>query len=365
MDDEIDQDLETGAPADDGQATPAQEAPQESMLDAIRDAIGADDSGEVGEARVRGPDGRFVAKDKPQEAGASGDGAGDEPEKAQPAAAATTPPAKPQAEAGKPAADPLAEPEGLRPEASERFRALVATIKERDTELETVRAQAAQHQQVVDGVRQMLADTQASDQEFLALLNFAKAVKTGNWQAAEPLLAHLTQQYRVATGRDLMGADPFAQHQDIAQAVQAGQITAELGAQIVRSRHVLAENQRQQAAREAQQREAQSTEQAIQTSASSVATLVAGWEKTDLDWPKKRDILLEQAKVIASKLPPQHWEAAIKAQYEAVTRAMQSAAAATKPTSATPQPLRPSGASGGQREPASMLEAVQGALGGG
>jgi hypothetical protein len=355
MDDEVDPQLEGDSSPAEGSAHDDTPEPQESMLDAIREAVGADDQDEAGEgdeSRVRGPDGRFVSKDKPQAP------AGEESKPEGAAARAASPP-------DKPAVDQLTEPEGLRPEASERFRALVATIKERDTELETVRAQATQHQQVVDGFRQMLADSQASDQEFLALLNFAKAVKTGNWQATEPMLAHLTQQYRVATGRDLMGADPFAQHPDVAQAVQSGQITAEIGTQIVRSRQVLAENQRQQVTREAQQREAQATEQAIQANSASVAALVAGWEKSDLDWPRKREIIIEQAKVIGSTLPPQHWEAAIKAQYEAVTRAMQAASPAIKPTSATPQPLRPSGASGGQREPTSMLEAVQGALGGG
>lgn len=334
-------------PVAEGGAPEAAEQPsfQEGMAAAISGALKDDDEGE---GPARGPDGRFVPKDKPE-------GEPDAPPKATEAK-----PAEPE----KPADDPYREPEGLKPEARERFHALAEKAKEATTQLETLRGEYEQQRQVTDAFRQMLTETGANDQEFAAVLDFTKAVKHGNWQAAEPLLLNLVQQYRTATGRDIGGqTDPFAQHPDIAQQIAQQQITPQAAQELVRARAFMAQQQQQVAQQQAQQQEARQYEQAVEQAAGAVRGLVSKWQSSDLDWPRKQQILSETAQTIAQQLPPQQWAAAMQAQYDAVTRAIAAAAPPRQTPPPNQQPLRPSGAAAGRKEPSNMLEAISAAIG--
>jgi len=333
-----------------------------SMLEALRGSLGnADEEGEqqapevtdqpVAGERLRGPDGRFIAKD-----GTPTD---------DPAQAQLAQPAKPEATPeAKPADDPYREPEGLKPEARERFQSLVSIAKESKQQLEAAQTQLGEMQQAVTSFQQMIVDTGATDQELLATFDFIKAVKSGNWQQAEPMLAHLTQQYRVATGRDPNGADPFSQHQDLAQAVQAGQMTPEAARQVVQARQVLAQQQQQQQAVQAQQQTQQQYVANVQRAAQDVRGLVQRWSATDLDWPKKQALMEAHAKRIGESMPPEQFVAAMQMAYDAITQTMAaSAPQRTAPPSNAPQPLRPAAANAGRREPASLAEAIAGAVG--
>lgn len=352
MDDEIDpqaggepdpQAQQSGA---EGGAPEAAEAPEQSMLDAITDALKEgeteDPSAQAADDRPRGPDGRFLPKE----------GAGD----------------KTPEEPGKPADDDaFKEPEGLTPGAQERFQSLVGMVKERNTQIEQLRAQEGEVRQAVEGFRQMITESGASDQEIVALFDFARAIKSGNWSAAEPMLAHLTQQYRVATGRDPNGADPFAQHPDLAQRVQAGELAAEIAIEVVKARQVIASAQQAEQAARTQQQSQQQYQTAASEAAQQVKTLVQKWSSTDLDWPRKQALLQSHATEIAKRLPPDQWGFALESAYSIIGQTMAAPAQGGAPTrqapsSTTPQPLRPAAASAGRREPASMLEAVSGAI---
>lgn len=360
-------------PIDDN--TPAPEAPEldqqpaeagsgdetvgpSSMLEALRGSL-ATDKGEADatpaaeenaqETRLRGPDGRFVAKDGTPT---------DDP------AQAVQKPAIEKPAIEKPADDPYREPEGLKPEAKERFQSLVTMARESKQQLETVQAQHAEMQQTVTAFQRMIADSGATDQEFLALLDFTRAMKSGDWQAAEGLLAQQVQAFRMATGRDPAGSDPFAQHQDLAQAVQAGQITPEAARQVLQARQVLAQQQQMQQQQVRDQQAQQQFASAVQASSQRVKAMVEQWSRSDLDWPKKQALMAEHAKRIGETIPPEHWTAALQMAYDAVGQGMVSAAPPRAPIGpGTPQPLRPSAAAAGRKEPTNMLEAISGAIG--
>jgi hypothetical protein len=333
------------------EAPEGQGAEEPSLLDAIRGAVEGDEPQATGDDRPRGPDGRFLKKDgTPEDAPA---------DPAAPEAKAEKPPEKP-------AEDLYKEPEGLKEGARERFQQLVAVAREREAELAQVREQFAQQAQVTQAFQQMLVETGASDQEFGALLDFAKAVKQGDWNAAEPLLAHLAQQFRVATGRDPAGSDPFAQHTDLSQAVQAGQITREAAIQVMQARQVLAQQQRQQAEAQQRQQQEHGYVQSVRQATGQVSQMVQQWSQRDLDWPRKQSLMQAHAKQIAETLPPDQWGFALKLAYDTITQTMAAQAPQRPPVGpGTPQPLRPSGAQGGRREPSNMQEAIQAALGGG
>lgn len=334
-------------------SAPEAAAPEQSMLDAIGAALKDDEPSAPAEStddRPRGPDGRFLPKD------------GADPTKpADPAKPAETKPA----DLAKPTEDAFKEPEGLSEGAQERFRSLVSMVRERDAQLEQVQAQAGEMRQAVEGFQRMIVDSGANDQELVALFDFAKAIKSGNWAAAEPMLAHLTQQYRVAMGRDPNGADPFSAHPDLAQAVQEGKITAEAAREVLRARQVLADEQRRTQAAQAEQQTQQQYVAGVQRATAQVGQMVRQWSATDLDWPKKQAMLQTQAVEIAKALPPEQWGFALQSAYKLIGETLKASAPARATPTAGAQPLRPSAANAGRREPSNMAEAISAALGNG
>lgn len=361
MADEVDPQAGAAEPAPEQQpvaegSAPEAAAPEQSMLDAIGAALKDDEQPEAkpeetGDERPRGPDGRFLPKD------------GADPTKpadpAKPAEAKPADPAKPPAE------DAFKEPEGLSEGAQERFRSLVSMVRERDARIEQAEAQAGEMRQAVEGFQRMIVDSGANDQELVALFDFAKAIKSGNWTAAEPMLAHLTQQYRVAMGRDPNGADPFSAHPDLAQSVQEGKITAEAAREVLRARQVLADEQRRTQAAQAEQQTQQQYIAGVQRATAEVGQMVRQWSATDLDWPKKQAMLQTQAVEIAKALPPEQWGFALQSAYKLIGETLKVSAPARATPAAGAQPLRPSAANAGRREPANMAEAISAALGNG
>lgn len=359
MADEVDPQAGAAEPAPEQQpvaegSAPEAAAPEQSMLDAIGAALKEDGQPEAkpeetGDERPRGPDGRFLSKD-----------AADPNKPADPNNPAEA--AKP-AEPAKPTEDAFKEPEGLSEGAQERFRSLVGMVRERDAQLEQIQSQATEMRQAVEGFQRMIVESGANDQELVALFDFARAIKSGNWTAAEPMLAHLTQQYRVAMGRDPNGADPFSAHPDLAQAVQAGQITAEAAREVLRARQVLADEQRRTQAAQAEQQTQQQYIAGVQRATAEVGQMVRQWSATDLDWPKKQAMLQAQAVEIAKALPPEQWGFALQSAYKLIGETLKASAPARVTPTAGAQPLRPSAASVGRREPANMAEAISAALG--
>lgn len=356
MADEVDPQAGAAEPAPEQQpvaegSAPEAAAPEQSMLDAIGAALKDDEPSapaEPGDERPRGPDGRFLSKD-----------AADLAKPDDPAKPAEAKPAEPT----KPTEDAFKEPEGLSEGAQERFRSLVSMVRERDARIEQAEAQAGEMRQAVEGFQRMIVESGANDQELVALFDFAKAIKSGNWTAAEPMLAHLTQQYRVAMGRDPNGADPFTAHPDLAQAVQEGKITAEAAREVLRARQVLADEQRRTQAVQAEQQTQQQYIAGVQRATAEVGQMVRQWSATDLDWPKKQAMLQAQAVEIAKALPPEQWGFALQSAYKLIGETLKASAPARATPTAGAQPLRPSAANAGRREPSNMAEAISAALG--
>lgn len=303
------------------------------MADAIAQAL-----------QPRDEQGRFRAKaDEPAQQPAAAQEPVKPPEAKQPD------PAKP------PEQKPADEPPGLSADASTRFREMANRVKETETKL-------AEYEPVVQMVQDLNQRVEASglnQQEFWQAVEFGTAMKRGDWRSVEPILAAQFANFRMAMGRDPQGADPLAHHPDILQAVQAGQMTHQFAIELARGRSMSAQQQqRMQVEQQTQQRQ-QQYEQTVNQAAGQIGTMVKQWEMTDLDWPRKREVMDEKAREIAAHLPPEQWAFAIKTAYDTLGRAMP----IFKPAP-TPNALRASGAQGGAKEPQSMLEAITGALNG-
>ena len=340
--------------APDAAAPPqAPEAPQQSVADVMRASLEGKKEPPADPATVpavapvgpqRGPDGKFLPKTGTTAA-------------PQPTAALE---AKP---------DPLAAPEGLTPDASARFQQLANMVKERDGQIQQFQQQMAQAQELVTGFQNMVVESQATDQEFSALMDYCKAIKTGDWRSAEPLLAAQIQQFRMATGRDPAGADPIAQHPDLSARLSSGALTPDIAMELARHRRQQEQwTQQQQAAQQqqAQTAQQQQQEQQLAQATNQAATTIASWVQTlkaqDLDFPKKEQMLSEYAKTVAEQFwdRPQAWPGLLQQAYNLM--AQQKAA---PPAAPSYQPLRPSGAIGGPKQPKDMAEAMMLSLSGG
>lgn len=312
--------------------TPEVQSEPQSMEDAIRASFD----------RERDELGRFKPKEeaKPEEPVAEV-----KPEQ--------KPEAKPEAKPEEPKPDDV--PAGLSEQSQTRFRDLATRAKEAETKL----AEYEPTIQMVQELNQRVESSGLNQDEFWQAVQFGSAIKRGDWQSLEPILAAQFANFRMAMGRDPQGADPLAAHPDIVQEVQAGRMSHQFAIELARSRSQTAiQRQQFQVQQQEQQRETvyrQTAEQSV----SKIDQMVKRWEATDLDWPRKKDVLNEKAKQIVENLPPEQWVFAINQAYDVLGKAM----TMYKPPP-TPTPLRASGAPAASKAPGSMEEAIRAALGG-
>lgn len=317
---------------------PAAEIPVETSAEAPTDAAPAEADG-----RARGPDGRFLAKESEQPNA-----------EAKPQA---TPEAKPQANAE--AKDPQM-PEGLSQGAQERFQALANDLKEAKQALFERETQHTEMTRTLEGVQSMIQESRLDQGDFRDMLNYSRAIKTGDWGSAEPYLSHHLQQFQIATGRMPSGADPLTGHPDLIQEIQAQQITPQRAMEIARGRAFQARQQQQfmleQQRQQQVEQQSQQSQQAQQQAFAEVQRLANHWEQTDLQWPQKKDRLKAiAADIVNSGQPASTWPAMLSMAYKSM------AAEVVKPKPG-PQPLRASGGHDGVAAPKDFDEAVRYAI---
>jgi len=315
-----------------------------SMLEAIES--GLTDTAEVGEpgkteadGRVRGADGRFIAKTTDNAAETAA------------AAAKTVPPAKATDPAAVKTEDDLAMPEGLSQKAQERFTTLVNRVKERE-------AQVSETQGTITQFREMIQSTGTTPQEFSQAIDYMKMVKHGDFEGALRIMDDQRRMLSIAMGRALPSADPLANFPDLRQRVDGYQMDEQTALEIARSRvqqnHIQTAQQQQDQA----QQQAQNVQQARQQAVQQIDQLGQQWAKTDPDFTVKEDIILKQLPEIARNFPPSQWPQQVKILYNTL-----SAMPMQRQVTNTPAPLRASGQGGGARQPKTMQEAIDMQLG--
>ncbi len=248
---------------------------------------------------------------------------------------AETPEAKePEAkepEAAKPEVDTEAEAEivalGLKERSAARFRELTAEVKELAPIREALKSAGiediADIPKIVERAKagedmiSMVMETGMDARQYGMVLDYGKFVSgamKGDRASAEKAL-ELAQAEVVALskalGKEVAGVyDPIAEHKDLAEAVENGEITREYALQVAASRvHQGAVKQVQEQNTQQQQQEA-----AI---AQGIATL-NGFEahmQSDPQWAAKRPILNAMVANIRQTLPPAQWLAATQNAY--------------------------------------------------
>ncbi len=354
------QPVDAAAGADDAAAAPAA-APAPSTLDAINAAIA-----DVSAAVTPAP--------KPASEAPAPEG-----EAAAPVADAVKPaePAAPAPDATKPAGptdDELTAPlEGLKGRTKERFEQLAGRLKERTAEIEaltqerdTLKAQAEalpDAQQAVQTLQELhgaMTEAQVSGEEFAGFLTYAKAVRSGDFQAAaQTLIAQLRPLLPYVHGKvDLAGAlDPLAEFSDLQQAVESMQITREHATEIAQGRRIRqmqeqAHQQRTQASQQTQQ-QTQAQQQATQQGLSQLQALERTLAAQDADYGRIAPELVKAIPQITKAYPPHLWASAVQDRYQLLKTYLPQQQQRQTTAAPAPAPLRPGG-SGGAGVPAKL-----------
>lgn len=242
-------------------------------------------------------------------------------------------------------------PEGISKKAQERFRNLTAKLKEKDSEVESLRSD-------LNSFRTMMKETGGKPEDFAKTFEYIRALNHGELDHARSILEDQIRQLSVMTGKPFGQVDPLAQFPDLRERVNAYQMDEQTALEM--ARHRTMQNQQRQSYMQQQERQ-QSEQQAAyakQTAIAEIDRMGAEWAKSDPDYAMKEGLIAAKAKEIAAQFPPQQWPAQVRLMYQTI-----SSIPMQKQVTQTPPPLRASGQSAGNRQPSSMLEALQNGLG--
>ena len=310
---------------------------------------------------------------------------------AEPASPEPTPPADAPAEStpegAKPAdvpGQPVAEPKaddapktptveeeiatlGLKARAAERFKALSGEVASLKGALEQAGIPSvdalpvlAERAKFADELETAIQSTGASPEQYgqaIKWLALANSGKPDDAAQALDLVMETAKQLAQALGRELPGLhDPLADHPDLQEEVEAGDITRKRAIELAQQRatRALTEGTAKQA--ESQQRQQAEFTQAIE----SLNTLGAQLKARDPRYAEKIAALQPTIALIRERCPPSEWPARVQAAYQQVV--LPPPAAAPLPP---PGPVR-SPAVGGvsiQPQPKDEMEALEIGLG--
>lgn len=264
--------------------------------------------------------------------------------------------------------DPI--PKELKEATQERIRSLIGYVKERDEAL------------VVQGkLINAIQGTGTTAEEFASTIRYLEAFHSNDPKQLELALDILKQNMEdiaLRLGRDVPGIDFLEGHQDLKDAVKYGQITQQHASELARGRTAAARTQ----AFDQQRQTATQAEQAAKvekdTAITSLNELGAHLAKTDPDYQRKYDLLVEPLKAVFERIPPSQWKATFEKAYGALKLPAAAApAASTAPPAGAArdpttglfvkankgQPIRPVQPAGqGAKAPNSALEALSGAI---
>ncbi len=188
-----------------------------------------------------------------------------------------------------------------------------------------------------DDFVRMVSETGATPEQFGKLLDYQTSITAaarGDLQAAETAFTMLLPEVQALAqllGKDISGiADPLAEHPDLQDDVEVGDITRERALELARAR---SQGKLQQSTREQQTQ----VEQVTQEKAQAVDWLNrfdAHMAGADTTYAAKRPALLAFVETIGKTIPPSKWPEAVKDYY---ARMPAPAAPAPKPR---PGPVR-------------------------
>ncbi|NII54392.1 hypothetical protein [Luteibacter sp. SG786] len=255
--------------------------------------------------------------------------------------------AKKEGDAKTPAADPETDAAvtelGLKGKAEARFREMAGTIKTQAQELEPLRQEAARAQQW----EEMVLGTKSTPEQFGNALSYLAAINSGEPTAMNQAFDFLLGELQLLgknLGREVPGlVDPLADHPDLAQEVQFGEMTRARALELAQARTTttrVAERDTRSAAEQKQQKEYDDGMEAVKGLSEKL-------KAEDPDFMRKLEIVAPVLDTIRQTTPPSQWVAKITDVYNRIVLPPVVAAAAPTPAARAPisaMPLRATGA---------------------
>ena len=255
----------------------------------------------------------------------------------------------------------MAEPEGLGEKASARFQALANEVKE-------YRAKEGDYQQMAETVQefQRLAQESCNNaEEVTDLFDYARAVKSGDYDKVEQYLKQQIVQFEAISGRSLT-VDLLSQFPDLQQQAEEMTLDPKVAHELAQARwrqqqqqqYAQQSQQAQQAQWQQQQQAAQAEQQrqaAFDKAVQDVNSLSLSYAKSDVLWPELEPKVLAFAKTELSQMPPEQWALALQTYYSGLKQA-------ANPVRQKVQPLRGGMPAGGAAAPQSLEEAMFGGM---
>ena len=257
----------------------------------------------------------------------------------------------PQAEESKPS-DLYEEPEGLKPKAQERFRALVENNKAVSDELD-------QAKNAMTEIHQTVANSGMSPEEFGQMLSYAQMANSESKDDNEYAFKMIDAEYqRMAgkIGKEVEGVDLFKDFPDIKSKVDGYELSKEDALEIMNSRRQLKGNAETKEKAKSESNQAEEKASAIE----GVTKFMDSMAKTDIDFAAKESILLEQVEEIQKHYPVSQWPVVVKQIYNNIGRLSSQNKQAKKTGDSAP--LKSTTTMGGASAPQSSLDAIKLAL---
>lgn len=323
----------------------ADDAPEESLDDALAESLDR--------AIEEEPDN---ADDEPEDppADEEGEPAAPEvkPDEGEPEAK------KPEGEQPKDQPDADTEAEiaslGLKEKSAARFREMATEIKELAPIRDQLKAagvesindlpRVIERAKDADGLIAMITDTGATPDQYgqtLDYLKVANAAASGDPKAAEQALEMIMSEAAVwakALGREIPGVhDPLAGHDDLAEAVEQGDMDRKHAVELAAAR------ERSQSMQQHQQQTSQ--QQQAETMQQQARQQLVQWDQQmaqDPAYQAKRPMLDAMVRNIRATLPPDQWLAATQQAFASIPDVPTPA-----PRAPAPSPVRPGGPRGG------------------
>ena len=254
------------------------------------------------------------------------------------------------------AADDLVAPAGLSEKANERFQHLA-------NEVRGYREKEAHWRQISDSVQEFQTLVQEScnnTEEVEQLFDYARAVKTGDFDKVEQYLHKQIMQFQALSGRDVR-VDLLAHYPDIQERMEDYSLDEQSARELATARYrqeqqqqaMLAQQQAAQAQMQQQQREQyerQQQEQLRQQAIEQVSALNLKWANGDVLWSEKEPKMLEFIRNHLADKPPSQWAFALETYYNGLSQ--------VHPVKQNVAPLRANGRGAGQGQPQTLQEAM-------
>lgn len=225
----------------------------------------------------------------------------------------------------------------LSPRAIGRFHELHKHAKTVEAEVERYRTENTTLQQARDTIVGVLEETHTTQEELSGYLNFNYMLKTGNLEDALKLVEDYRTTILQKLGREAPGYDPIAEHKDLKQLIDDGDMTREAALEVVQARNIKAQNDHQRQRHETTARSAQEAAAVQESALKDIEAWNRKMAQSDREFPQKAAILEPKLKGLMSRYPPNLWPQVIQDAYDAIV------------ITGTPAPARQGGTGGGNR----------------